>query len=205
MTSTNTPRLVLASASPARLDVLRRAGLAPSVVVSDVDEDAVAASLGTTSPAVLVQALAQAKARAVAAETSGAIVVGCDSLLDIDGIGYGKPRDDAEAIARWQVMRGRSGQLHTGHCVIDTTNGSELLVVASTEVHFADLDQAMIESYVATGEPLRVAGAFTLDGLGGAFVDRIEGDPANVIGISLPLLRRLMGDLGYRWTDFWSL
>lgn len=140
----------------------------------------------------------------MAAQTSDAIVVGCDSLLDIDGVGYGKPRDEAEAIARWQEMRGRSGKLHTGHCVIDTTNGAELLALASTEVHFADLDRATIESYVATGEPLRVAGAFTLDGLGGAFVDRIEGDPANVIGISLPLLRRMLSELGYLWTAFWG-
>jgi septum formation protein len=185
-------RLVLASASPARLETLRRAGLDPEVVVSGVDESHV----GADKPADVALELAQRKARAVAQRTPHALVVGCDSVLELDGAAYGKPDSAQDAVRRWRLMRGRSGVLHTGHCVTDTTTGREKAAVESTTVRFAELTDAEVDAYVATGEPLHVAGAFTIDGLGGAFVRGVEGDPHNVVGLSLPLLRRLLGDLG---------
>jgi septum formation protein len=192
-------RLVLASASPARLATLRSAGLDPEVLVSGVDESQVR----TTDPAALAGELARLKARAVAPKVPDAVVVGCDSVLGLDGAVHGKPADPAEAVARWRAMRGRSGVLHTGHCVI-APGGREVLRAAATTVHFADLTDHEIEAYVATGEPLQVAGAFTVDGLGGAFVTGIEGDHHNVVGLSLPLLRDLVGRLGHTWTDLWA-
>lgn len=195
-----TARLVLASASPARLATLRGAGLGPEVIVSGVDESAVRA----TDPATLATELATLKARAVASRLVDALVVGCDSVLELGGAVHGKPRDAAQAQTRWRAMRGRSGVLHTGHCVIDTGSGREIARSAGTVVHFAELSDEEIEAYVATGEPLRVAGAFTLDGLGGAFVTGIEGDPHTVVGISLPLLREMFADLGVAWTDLWQ-
>jgi septum formation protein len=209
------PALVLASASPARLETLVRAGLAPRVVVSDVDEDIFVAASVTD----LVAALAKAKAEAVAAtlrhdqgspagpgEAGDLLVVGCDSLLELDGRPLGKPGSPAEAVQRWQEMRGRTGHLHTGHHVVARLGGSVRAVgaVATTEVRFADLDDAEIEAYVATGEPCLVAGAFTIDGLGGAYVTSVTGDPHNVVGISLPLLRRLFAELGVPWHTLWS-
>lgn len=191
------PRLVLASASPARLTTLQRAGLVPEVEVSGVDEDAITAD----SVPELVAALARAKAEAVAERRSGVeVIVGCDSLLELDGRALGKPVDATDAVRRWRLMRGRSGVLHTGHHLIRLPEGTARTATASTTVHFADLDDAEIESYVATGEPLLVAGAFTIDGLGGPFVTRIEGDHHNVVGLSLPLLRTLLADLGVSWT-----
>jgi len=196
------PRLVLASASPARLAVLRGAGLAPEVVVSGVDEDAVAVG---ASPGDYALLLAGLKARAVAERTDGtAWVIGCDSVLELDGEAHGKPKTPEEARARWRRMRGRTGVLHTGHCVVAMPGGRDAEAVAATTVRFGDVDDAEIDAYVATGEPLRVAGAFTLDGRGGAFVDGVDGDPHNVIGISLPLLRRLLAQLGVSWTDLWA-
>lgn len=198
----STPRpLVLASASPARLNLLRQAGLDPRVVVSGVDEDALTAA----NPAELARVLAEAKAAAVAAGlTGGELVIGCDSVLDLDGEALGKPADAAEATARWVSMRGRSGVLRTGHCVIDTANGKQVSATASTTVRFGSPDDAEIAAYVASGEPLYVAGAFTLDGRSAPFVDGIDGDAGNVIGLSLPTLRRLLGDLDVRITDLWT-
>jgi septum formation protein len=192
-------RLILASQSPARLATLRAAGLDPEVVVSGVDETQVT----STDPANLAAALAQLKCRAVAERVEGdALVVGCDSVLAFEGEILGKPADAADATARWRRMRGRSGVLHTGHCV--RRGDEEFLDSASTVVHFADVSDAEIDAYVATGEPLHVAGAFTLDGYGGAFVRGIEGDPHNVVGISLPLLRLLVADVGVEWTSLWA-
>ena len=204
------PRLVLASASPARLATLRAAGLDPAVMASGVDEDAVAAAAADRGAQPLCQALAVAKCRAVAAELRPAdptLVVGCDSLLELDGEVHGKPADASEALSRWRRMRGRTGVLHTGHCVRLLAAGSdatERRAVASTRVHFAELSDAEIDAYVATGEPLDVAGAFTLDGLGGAYVRGVEGDPHAVVGISLPLLRELVTDLGFGWHTLWA-
>ena len=192
-------RLVLASASPARLATLRAAGVEPEVLVSGVDESAVT----TTDAAALASELATLKARAVAARVPDALVVGCDSVLELDGEVHGKPVDADDARGRWRSMRGRSGVLHTGHCVI-SPDGREVVRGAATTVHFADLDDEEIDAYVATGEPLQVAGAFTVDGLGGAFVRGIEGDHHNVVGISLPLLREMLGELDVRWPSLWN-
>ena len=221
------PTLLLASASPARLSTLRSAGVEPLVRVSSVDEDAVVAAaeaglssaLGAADVALL---LARAKAEDVVtalevdhaegepddeAAVDGILVLGCDSVLELDGEVHGKPADAAEAVARWHRMRGRTGVLHTGHWLVDLREGEDggtggmVGGTASTVVHFADLDDAEVEAYVATGEPLLVAGAFTLDGLGGPFVSGIEGDPSNVVGVSLPLLRELVRELGVAWHD----
>jgi septum formation protein len=195
-------RLVLASASPARLGLLRQAGMAPEVLVSGVDETALTAA----TPADLVRVLAEAKTEAVAArpEVSGALVVGCDSVLELDGRALGKPADAEDATARWKSMRGRSGVLRTGHCVIDTADGARAAETASTTVRFAEPADEEIAAYVASEEPLRVAGAFTLDGLSSPFVEGIEGDHGNVIGLSLPLLRRLLRRVGVHITDLWT-
>jgi septum formation protein len=202
-------RIVLASASPARLRLLRSAGLDPQVLVSGVDEDAVAAGLGAPSQVAVV--LAEAKARAVAAlpEAAGAVVIACDSVLEVPGVpalagrALGKPADAADAADRWRRMGGATGVLHTGHCVL-VPDRPAATALASTEVDFARLDEAEIAAYVASGEPLAVAGAFTLDGLGSAFVTGVRGDPANVIGLSVPLLRDLLRAAGIAWTDLWT-
>ncbi|MFI5944534.1 Maf family protein [Streptomyces uncialis] len=196
--------LVLASQSPARLGLLRQAGLDPEVIVSGVDEDAVSAP----TPAELALALAVAKASVVAARPevvrAGSLVVGCDSVLDLDGEALGKPADAEEATARWKSMRGRAGTLQTGHCVYDARTGRHVSATASTVVRFGEPTDAEIAAYVASGEPLHVAGAFTLDGRSAPFVDGIDGDHGNVIGISLPLLRRLLAELGVGITDLWT-
>ncbi|MBT2386932.1 nucleoside triphosphate pyrophosphatase [Streptomyces sp. ISL-11] len=194
-------RLILASQSPARLGLLRAAGLAPEVVVSGVDEDAITAP----TPAELARVLAEAKAEVVAAraEAAGALVIGCDSVLELDGQALGKPADAEDATARWKAMRGRSGILRTGHCVIDAAAGRRVSATASTTVRFGEPTDAEIAAYVATGEPLHVAGAFTLDGRSAPFVDGIDGDHGNVVGLSLPLLRRLLGELEVSITDLW--
>lgn len=199
-TGSSTPRLVLASASPARLETLRRAGLRPEVQVSGVDESTVEEE----APSELALRLAQLKAVAVAAQQRRALVIGCDSVLEFEGQIFGKPATAEEAGQRWREMSGRSGVLHTGHCVIDTHREVWIGRSAATQVRFAELSPDEIDAYVATGEPLRVAGAFTLDGLGGAFVSGLTGDPHNVVGISLPLLRLMFAELGFVWSDFWS-
>jgi septum formation protein len=194
---------VLASASPARLATLRSAGLDPVVVVSGVDES----RLDGLPPAELALQLAELKCAAVAARDdlpAAALVLGCDSVLELGGEALGKPEDADEAVRRWQRMRGRSGVLRTGHCLRDTASSRVAAATASTTVHFADVDDDEIAAYVATGEPLWVAGAFTVDGLGGAFVRGIEGDHHNVVGVSLPLLRELVGELGHTWTSLWA-
>ncbi|PRX97362.1 Maf family protein [Allonocardiopsis opalescens] len=194
-------RLILASASPTRLSVLRAAGLDPEVLVSGVDESAVRAD----SPAHLCLALATAKAEA-AAERAGAgdaVLLGCDSVLELDGVAYGKPASAEEAVRRWEAMAGRTGVLRTGHQVIHLGTGARAGAVGSTSVRFGRPGAADIRRYAASGEPERVAGAFTLDGLGGWFVDGIDGDHGNVLGVSLPLLRRLLADVGVNVTALW--
>ncbi len=199
--------VVLASASPARKRLLHAAGIEPSIMVSGVDEDAATAAAeetyGPLAPEDLALVLARAKAEDVAAQVEDALVIGCDSILDLDGDGHGKPATPEQAIERWQHMRGRTGVLHTGHWLIDTREddgtGATLGATASTTVHFAAIDDDEIRAYVETGEPLRVAGSFTLDGLGAPFVSGIEGDPSNVVGLSLPLLRELLAEVGIAW------
>jgi len=192
--------LVLASQSPARLTTLRAAGVEPRIIVSHVDEDAVLAAAGDLAGADAVLALARAKAEEVARNhQTDAIVLGCDSMLEFGGQVVGKPADAATAVARWRAMRGNAGVLHTGHWLVDDREdgtGGTLGATSSTTVHFADLTDEEIEAYVATGEPLNVAGAFTVDGLGGPYVESIEGDYHGVVGVSLPLLRHLLTELG---------
>ncbi|MEO9326284.1 nucleoside triphosphate pyrophosphatase [Nocardioides sp. C4-1] len=194
--------LVLASQSPARLATLRQAGVEPVVVVSGVDESQVV----DPPPAELALALAVLKRDAVLGRPEvpdGALVLGCDSVLELDGEALGKPGTPEEATRRWHAMRGRTGVLHTGHAVHDTASGRSVARTASTTVHFAAVTDDEIAAYVATGEPLHVAGAFTVDGLGGAFVTGLEGDYHNVVGVSLPLLRTMLAELGHAWTDLW--
>jgi septum formation protein len=194
---------VLASASPARLRTLRAAGIEPEVRVSALDEDAVTAP----DPATLVLALARAKAARVVRPGDDALVLGCDSLLDLEGRPYGKPTSGPEVLARWERMAGRTGVLRTGHALLDVRGSAvagEAAGVASTTVRFGSPTAAELAAYVASGEPLRVAGAFTVDGLGGWFVDGVDGDPGTVIGLSLPLLRTLLGRLGSGVTDLWE-
>ena len=193
--------LVLASASPARLRLLRDAGFDPVVVVSGVDESQVDAP----APAQLVEELARRKAEAVAGGVEpGALVVGCDSMLVLGGEVLGKPGTAEVAVARWQRMRGQTGTLLTGHCVVDTGTGKQACGVGATSVRFGTPSDAEIDAYVATGEPLGVAGAFTLDGRSAPFVDGIDGDPGNVIGLSLPLLRDLLAQLGVSVPELWT-
>jgi septum formation protein len=192
------PRLVLASGSAARVRVLRDAGFDPEVVVSGVDEGVEAPD---TAAAVLV--LARRKALAVAGRRPDAIVVGCDSMLEADGLAMGKPASPDEARTWCRRLRGRQATLYTGHFVVDTRSGEAVSEVAATLVRFAATTDEEIDAYVATGEPLAMAGAFSLEGLGAPFIDGIDGDPSNVIGLSLPLLRRLLARLGVRITDLW--
>ncbi|WP_309135771.1 nucleoside triphosphate pyrophosphatase [Cellulomonas sp.] len=222
-------RLLLASASPARRATLTAAGFDPLVAVSGVDEDATLAAarerFGDLDPADAVLVLAQAKVEDVARRLASdetfdvagwdgeddLVLLGCDSMLELDGEVLGKPADADDAVARWRAMRGRSGVLHTGHWLVDDRpsgsdgpgTGGTLGATASTVVHFADVSGEEVAAYVATGEPLAVAGAFTVDGLGGPFVERIEGDHHAVVGVSLPLLRELLGEIGLRVTDLW--
>ncbi len=190
---------MLASSSAGRLRVLRDAGIDPEVVVSGADET----NDDGLDTAALVGVLAERKAAAVAARRPDALVLGCDSLLELDRAAVGKPASAAQARAAWRRLPGREGTLHTGHCLIEPGTGHRARGVARTVVRFGTPTDAEIAVYVASGEPLAMAGAFSIDGLGGPFVDGIDGDPSNVIGLSLPLLRRLLAELGVAITDLW--
>jgi septum formation protein len=195
-------RLVLASASPARLGVLRTAGLAPEVVVSGAPEDDVT---GPTD--VVAQTLAERKAGVVAERLgpgADALVVGCDSVLDVDGATRGKPASMDEARAWWASVAGRTAMLHSGHCVIDTATGATASAVASTLVRYGSPTPAEIDAYLATGEPLQVAGGFTIDGYAAPFVAGIDGDHGCVLGLSMPLLRALLHEVGTEIVDLWA-
>jgi septum formation protein len=192
--------LILASASPARLRVLRDAGFDPEVVVSGVSE-----RIGKVGTARAVVVLAERKGAAVAGQCPGALVLACDSLLDLDGSALGKPASPEEATDMWRRFSGNRGVLHTGHCLIDTRTDRRLSRLASTVVRFGTPTTAEIAAYVASGEPLAVAGAFTIDGRAGPFVDGIEGDPSNVLGLSLPLFRLMLGEFGLSVADLWKV
>ena len=206
--------LVLASASPARVGLLRAAGFAPEVMVSGVDEDGVEGLDAVETTTALARRKAAAVVDRLAAHAANpadsigthdrALVLGCDSVLDIDGEIRGKPRSEAEATAWWRGYRDATGTLVTGHALVDAGSGDEVTAVARTVVRFAAPSDAEIAAYVATGEPLRVAGAFTLDGYGAPFVQRIDGDHGTVLGLSLPVLRALFAKLGVAVTDLWS-
>nr|WP_290223742.1 nucleoside triphosphate pyrophosphatase [Trichocoleus desertorum] len=194
------PQFVLASASPARRRLLQNAGIQPLVSQSNFDESLVQ----LTNPADLVQTLALRKAETVTPYFTEALILGCDSVLAIDGEIHGKPADAADAIARWQQMRGKVGDLYTGHALIDLTQNKSLVRCRVTRVYFANISDRQIEAYVATGEPLGCAGCFALEGKGSAFVEKLEGCHTNVIGLSMPLLRQMLSDLGYDITNFWG-
>jgi len=207
-------RVVLASTSPARLTLLRSGGIEPVTIAPLVDEDevtAVAKAEGLiTNTSQMVGLLAKAKAEAVLnrPEAAGAVIIGCDSSLEFAGESLGKPHLPQVAIDRWLAMRGKSGRLYSGHWVIDNRNPAAPNAVGRVchaTVHFANLSQSEIEAYVATEEPLKVAGAFTIDGLGGAFVSRIDGDPHTVVGLSLPTLRELIIELGIEYPTLWNI
>ena len=211
-------RLILASQSPARTKLLAEAGIRHSVLVSDVDEDAVQARYGVTDPHDTALLLARAKAEAVAAlpEAEGALVLGCDSVFEFDGEAHGKPYTAAVARERMLRMSGNTGVLHTGHWLVDCRDtgsdddggeqgsGATLGTVASAEVTFLEMEPAEIDAYIATGEPLQCAGSFTIDGLGGAFIRKVDGDPHTVVGLSVSTLRGLLASANVRITDLWS-
>lgn len=197
------PAIILASASPSRQRLLKSVGISPKVVVSGVDEED--SSYSKLSPRELVIALAIVKAHTVKEKINyPAIIIGCDSTFEFEGKSLGKPGTPENAIARARSLSGKSGVLHTGHCFIDTDKGIEISDVVSTRVHFAQMTDHEIAGYVATGEPLNVAGGFTLDGLSAPFIAGIEGETSNVIGLSLPLLRNAINSLGYEWFELIS-
>ncbi len=203
--------LVLASASPARLATLRAAGIEPQVIVSHVDEDAALEAARSAVPELSAAGAALALARAKAEEVArvhapAALVLGCDSMLEFDGVIFGKPGTPEVARERWHTMSGGEGVLHTGHWLVDARGAEQAAVgdTASTLVRFADLTDAEIDAYIATGEPLHVAGGFTIDGLGGPFVEGVTGDHHTVVGLSLPLLRRLCASVGVTIPELWT-
>ena len=202
MSASNTsPQFVLASASPARLKLLKMVGIEPLVYKSDFDED----SIAIKDAEELVKTLARSKAETVAPKFPGALVLGCDSVLTINNRIYGKPDSPQVAIARWRGMRGRMGKIYTGHALIDLAQQRQIIRCGITEVYFADLSDRTIEAYVATEEPLKCAGSFALEGKGGMFVEKIVGCHSNVIGLSLPVLYQMIEGLGYNATDFWKV
>jgi septum formation protein len=205
---TDLPRLVLASQSPARLHILATAGIDAEVIVSGVDET----SADATRPEKLSLVLARMKAEAVALRLRNSVryresllILGCDSVLYFDGQILGKPKDADDATERWRAMRGSSGVLHTGHCLVDLRTDRATEVASATTVRFADLSDVEIDAYVASREPLQVAGAFTIDGLGSPFISSINGDYGTVVGLSMPALRALLADHGVQITDLWRL
>ena len=206
-------RLYLASTSPARLATLRSSGIEPVVVPSEVDEEAAVAAAeaeagGPLSPEDMVQLLAQAKAEAVLTPEIDGLVLGGDSAFVLDGVTYGKPHTPDVAWQRWQLQRGRTGKLYSGHWLIDHTGGrthSAIGEVTVADVTFsADISDQELEAYISSGEPLKVAGAFTIDSLGAAFIERIEGDPSTVVGVSVPAVRRMANELGVFWPQLWN-
>ncbi|XWK86792.1 MAG: nucleoside triphosphate pyrophosphatase [Phormidium sp.] len=200
MTNNKMPTFILASTSPARRRLLQNVGINPIVLPSDFDESQV----NISDPRELVKTLALRKGETVAEQQTEGLVLGCDSVLAINGEIYGKPADAAEAIARWQQMRSQVGELLTGHALIDLQQGKTLVRCQVTEVYFASVSDRQIAAYVATGEPLKCAGCFALEGKGGLFIEKISGCHSNVIGLSLPLLRQMLDQLGYDVTDFWG-
>lgn len=199
-------QFVLASASPARARLLTDAGVAHIIRVSDVDESALTTAAGWADAHAVAGGLATAKARAVAATLdAGYLVLGCDSVFDIGGEIHGKPADAIQARERWERMRGRDGILYTGHHIIDTSSGREVARVVASTVYFAQPTDDEIDAYIATGEPLRVAGGVTIDGLGAPFIERIDGDHSNVMGLSIPALRLMLMDIGISWPSLWRL
>jgi septum formation protein len=196
-------KLILASTSPARKILLQNAGINFETVSPGVDEEEMVERLQPQTASELTGLLARAKAEAVADSFSSSLILGCDSALEFGGEILGKPLEHAVAIARWKQMRGQQGVLHSGHHLIDTTTGRGATLVTATKVHFANLTDPEIEKYVMTGEPLQVAGAFTIDGLGGAFIERIEGDYHTVVGLSLVALRQLVTELGHDYQGLW--
>jgi len=194
------PRIVLASQSTSRRRLLEDAGLKPTIIVSNVDEET--DFFNAMSPEDMVIALAVSKAHTVREMIDyPAIIIGCDSTFDVDGVSFGKPGTPEIAIARAKKISGRTGLLHTGHCVIDTAKGIEIADRVTTKVTFTDMTDEEIADYVASEEPLHVAGGFTLDGFGSPFIPIIEGDYTNVVGISMPFLRKAMQQLGYSWPE----
>lgn len=193
-------RFILASASPARRQLLATIGIEAEVQPSRFDES----TIETANPIDLVQKLAFEKARLIAQQHSSALVLGCDSVMTLEGEIFGKPSDRVEAIARWRQMRGRTGELYTGHALFDLYQNRAIVRYQKTLVEFALVSDHQIEAYVDTQEPLQCAGCFALDGKGGLFVEQIQGCHSNVIGLSLPLLRQMLADLSYDVTDFWK-
>jgi septum formation protein len=192
------PTIVLASQSTSRRRLLESAGLEPKIIVSFVDEET--EFFNQMTPEDMVIALAITKAHTVRDQIDfPAIIIGCDSTFDVDGVSFGKPETPEVAIARAKKISGRSGLLHTGHCIIDTSQGREIADRVTTKVTFSEMSDQEIEDYVQSGEPLKVAGGFTLDGFGSPFIPIIEGDYTNVVGISMPFLREAMKTLGYTW------
>jgi septum formation protein len=194
------PRIVLASQSTSRKRLLEGAGLKPTIIVSHVDEET--DFFNAMTPADMVIALAISKAHTVREQIDyPAIIIGCDSTFDVDGISFGKPGTPEVAVERAKKISGRTGLLHTGHCIIDTSQGIEIADRVTTKVTFTDMTDEEIADYVASGEPLHVAGGFTLDGFGSPFIPVIEGDYTNVVGLSMPFLLKAMKQLGYSWPE----